>query len=80
MNIEFDDHRVNSPSEWDQLKARTAFNGLPLHESGTLSVSQSHAILRQLAHRFQWLGKCEENDTCLDITQEFLSEAQENLW
>ncbi|MEM7121046.1 MAG: glutathione S-transferase family protein [Pseudomonadota bacterium] len=80
MEIDFDDRRIMTADAWDALRPRTDFGGLPIFESATVKLSQYHAILRHLARAAGWLGHDEAQDTALDITQEALAEAQENLW
>ena len=80
QKVDFDDHRVVDAAEWDALKATSAFGRLPLYESGALVLCESQAILRHLARSFGWLGTVEQRDGLLDITQEVMAEAQEDLW
>lgn len=80
MSVDFEDHRVVSSEEWLQLQPRLPFGALPVYEDGDLSISQSHAIFRHLARSFGWAGSNEVHDTLLDVTQEALAEAQEDLW
>ena len=80
MEVDFDDRRIRTADEWDELRPRTDFGGLPIFETSTVKLSQCHAILRHLARKAGWLGRDETQDTQLDITQEVLAEAQEDLW
>lgn len=80
MSVEFEDHRIVSPEEWSRLKPRLPFGALPLYETAGLSIAQSHAVFRYLARSFGWAGSSQTHDTLLDITQEALAEAQEDLW
>lgn len=78
--IDFDDHRVVDAHVWAELKPALPFGGLPLYRDGALEMSQSHAILRHLAREAGLLGRDTDTDAQLDATQEFPSEAQEDLW
>ena len=80
MGRAFEDHRVVTKEEWSALQPRLPFASLPAFEEGGALLTQSHAIFRHLARGFGWLGADEEQDALLDITQEALAEAQEDLW
>ncbi len=80
MEVGFDDYRIVDADEWETVKSVSPFGRLPLYESGALALCESHAILRHLARSSGWLGADEQRDALFDITQEALSEAQEDLW
>ncbi len=80
MKVDFEDRRIMTADAWDALRPQTDFGGLPIFESATVKLSQCHAILRHLARAAGWLGRDETRNTLLDITQEVLAEAQEDLW
>jgi glutathione S-transferase len=77
---DFEDRRIMDPEEWSRLKPTLPFGSLPLYETGELAIAQSHAIFRHLARSFGWLGSNPTQDALLDVTQEALAEAQEDLW
>jgi len=80
QGVEFQDDRIVSPEEWAEIKARTPFGRLPVFRTDSLEICESHAILRHLARAFGWVGRSEAQDALIDITQEVLTEAQEDLW
>jgi glutathione S-transferase len=76
----FEDRRVTAAKDWADLAPRTPFGLLPLYETDTLELCQSHAILRHLGRESDWLGHDPATDAALDMTQEALAEIQEEVW
>jgi glutathione S-transferase len=76
----FEERRITAAEDWASLAPHTPFGLLPLYETDTLELCQSHAILRHLGRENGWLGQDSATDAALDMTQEALAEIQEEVW
>lgn len=77
--ISFHDQLIEEAEEWEALKKVSPFGVLPKYTDGDVVIWESQAILRYLARKLH-AYKNDAEVTRLDITQEYISECQENLW
>ncbi len=80
VDASFEDHRVCDVAQWSKLKPRLPFGALPILKDGPSTLSQSHAILRYLAYRYELLQNSLIDQSIYDEAQFSLAEAQEDLW
>ncbi len=78
--IAFEDRRVETREDWDALLPTLPFGQLPLLEHAGLRLAQSHAILRHLGRTLGKDAPDERERVALEVAQEALAEAQEDLW
>jgi glutathione S-transferase len=77
---DFEDRRVVASDEWAVLKTTLPFGALPVYDLDERRLCESHAILRHLGRILTPTPHDEARSTNLDIGQDVLAEAQEDLW
>lgn len=75
----FEDHRVESASEWKALKPRLPLGVLPIYESDHRVLHESQAILRHLG-RARTPALDESITVEVEACQDAFGEAQEDYW
>lgn len=76
----FEDHRIISGAEWEQLRPKLPFGSLPIFETGGVLVCESHAILRYLGKTLTAAPRDALNNAELDAAHDAIAESQEDLW
>jgi len=78
MGEAYTERRIQLP-EWPEFKTTLEFGQLPVYTEGDLTLTQSNAIYRHLARRFNLYGDDEQERTRCDIVQESFVDAQANI-
>ena len=79
LGIAYEERHVIG-DEWQALKPKTPFGGLPIYREGDLHLVQSRAIFRYLARKHGLYGRDEADYAHCDIVAEALDDAEISLW
>jgi len=79
LGIEYEEHQVVG-DQWQALKPKTPFGGLPIYEEGDLCLVHSRAIFRHLARKHGLYGREEGDRVQCDMVAEAIDNAERSLW
>ncbi|HTR63398.1 MAG TPA: glutathione S-transferase family protein [Candidatus Binataceae bacterium] len=79
LGIEYQERHVIG-DDWQALKPKTPFGGLPIYQEGDLVLVQSRAIFRYLARKHGLYGSTEADQAQCDIVAEAIDDAEVSLW
>ena len=80
LGVEYQERMVTGDGEWQAMKAKTPFGGLPIYQEGDLYLVQSRAIFRHLARKHGLYGRDDGDHVQCDIVAEAIDDAEVSLW